>query len=69
MNYHTEHHMFPLVPYHQLPRLHAIVKDDCPGAVPEPDGRLSGDRASGASPAAATPAGTSAASCRQPRGR
>ena len=30
MNYHTEHHMFPLVPYHQLPRLHAIVKDDCP---------------------------------------
>jgi Na+-transporting NADH:ubiquinone oxidoreductase subunit F len=30
MNYHTEHHMFPMVPYHQLPRLHAIVKDDCP---------------------------------------
>ena len=30
MNYHLEHHMFPLVPYHQLPRLHAIVKDDCP---------------------------------------
>ena len=26
MNYHLEHHMFPLVPYHQLPRLHAIVK-------------------------------------------
>lgn len=34
MNYHTEHHMFPLVPYHQLPRLHAIVKDDCPAAYP-----------------------------------
>lgn len=30
MNYHLEHHMFPLVPYHQLPRLHELVKDDCP---------------------------------------
>ena len=30
MNYHVEHHMFPLVPYHQLPKLHAVVKDDCP---------------------------------------
>jgi Na+-transporting NADH:ubiquinone oxidoreductase subunit F len=30
MNYHVEHHMFPLVPYHNLPRLHAIVKDDMP---------------------------------------
>ena len=30
MNYHVEHHMFPLVPYHALPRLHAMVKDDCP---------------------------------------
>lgn len=28
MNYHLEHHMFPLVPYHRLPELHAIVKDD-----------------------------------------
>lgn len=34
MNYHVEHHMFPLVPYHALPSLHAIVKDDCP--VPYP---------------------------------
>ena len=25
MNYHVEHHMFPLVPYHNLPRLHALV--------------------------------------------
>ncbi len=32
MNYHVEHHMFPLVPYHALPRLHAAVKDDCPPA-------------------------------------
>lgn len=34
MNYHVEHHMFPLVPYHSLPRLHAAVRDDCP--VPYP---------------------------------
>jgi MocE subfamily Rieske [2Fe-2S] domain protein len=34
MNYHVEHHMFPLVPYHALPRLHEAVKDDCP--VPYP---------------------------------
>lgn len=30
MNYHVEHHMFPLVPYHALPKLHALVKDDMP---------------------------------------
>jgi Na+-transporting NADH:ubiquinone oxidoreductase subunit F len=30
MNYHVEHHMFPLVPYHSLPALHELVKDDCP---------------------------------------
>src|SRR2546430_853233 len=30
MNYHVEHHMFPLVPYHALPQLHELVKDDCP---------------------------------------
>ena len=30
MNYHVEHHMFPLVPYHSLPRLHELIKDDCP---------------------------------------
>ncbi|CAN5454508.1 hypothetical protein BH09VER1_BH09VER1_36390 [soil metagenome] len=30
MNYHVEHHMFPLVPYHNLPRLHEAVKGDCP---------------------------------------
>jgi Na+-transporting NADH:ubiquinone oxidoreductase subunit F len=30
MNYHVEHHMFPLVPYHALPALHEAVKDDCP---------------------------------------
>lgn len=30
MNYHVEHHMFPLVPYHALPKLHALVKNDMP---------------------------------------
>ena len=30
MNYHVEHHMFPLVPFHALPRMHEAVKDDCP---------------------------------------
>ncbi len=30
MNYHVEHHMFPLVPYHALPKLHELIKDDCP---------------------------------------
>ncbi len=30
MNYHVEHHMFPLVPYHALPRLHDLVKADMP---------------------------------------
>jgi Na+-transporting NADH:ubiquinone oxidoreductase subunit F len=30
MNYHLEHHMYPLVPYHALPQLHQLVKDDCP---------------------------------------
>jgi len=34
MNYHVEHHMFPLVPYHALPRLHAAVKDDMPPPYP-----------------------------------
>jgi MocE subfamily Rieske [2Fe-2S] domain protein len=34
MNYHIEHHMFPLVPYHSLPALHAAVKDDCPLPYP-----------------------------------
>jgi len=34
MNYHVEHHMFPLVPYHALPRLHEAVKDDMPRPYP-----------------------------------
>jgi MocE subfamily Rieske [2Fe-2S] domain protein len=34
MNYHVEHHMFPLVPYHALPALHAAVKHDMPPPYP-----------------------------------
>lgn len=34
MNYHIEHHMFPMVPYHALPRLHAAIKADCPAPYP-----------------------------------
>jgi fatty acid desaturase len=34
MNYHVEHHMFPMVPYHALPRLHALIKDDLPAPCP-----------------------------------
>jgi fatty acid desaturase len=30
MNYHVEHHMFPMVPYHQLPALHEEMKPYCP---------------------------------------
>jgi fatty acid desaturase len=30
MNYHVEHHMFPMVPYHALPRLHTLIGDDLP---------------------------------------
>jgi MocE subfamily Rieske [2Fe-2S] domain protein len=43
MNYHVEHHMFPLVPYHALPRLHNLVKADMPkpyGSIREAWGEL-----------------------------
>ncbi len=30
MNYHLDHHMFPMVPYHALPRLHQAIRVDCP---------------------------------------
>ena len=29
MNYHVEHHMFPMVPYHALPELHREIRADC----------------------------------------
>ena len=34
MNYHVEHHMFPMVPYHALPKLHALIKHDLPEPHP-----------------------------------
>jgi fatty acid desaturase len=34
MNYHVEHHMFPMVPYHALPELHQAMKADCPAPYP-----------------------------------
>ena len=34
MNFHVDHHMFPLVPYHALPRLHREIRSDCP--IPYP---------------------------------
>lgn len=34
MNYHLEHHMFPMVPYHRLPELHAAMKHDSPAPYP-----------------------------------
>jgi fatty acid desaturase len=30
MNYHIEHHMYPMIPYHALPALHEEIKYDCP---------------------------------------
>ena len=38
MNYHVEHHMFPMVPFYNLPRLHAAIKDQ----LPEPCDGLTG---------------------------
>ncbi|MBB5551070.1 fatty acid desaturase family protein [Rhizobium sp. MC63] len=32
MGYHVEHHMFPMVPYHALARLHEAIKHDLPPA-------------------------------------
>jgi fatty acid desaturase len=34
MNYHIEHHMFPMVPYHALPKLHELIKHDLPAPSP-----------------------------------
>ena len=34
MNYHVEHHMFPMVPYHRLAELHEEMKPYCPPPYP-----------------------------------
>jgi fatty acid desaturase len=34
MNYHVEHHMFPMIPFHALPQLHELIKHDLPTPNP-----------------------------------
>jgi fatty acid desaturase len=34
MNYHVEHHMFPMVPFHALPALHEAMRADTPTPYP-----------------------------------
>lgn len=34
MNYHIEHHLYPMVPFHQLPALHEEIKKDLPAPYP-----------------------------------
>ena len=47
MNYHVEHHMFPLVPYHALPEAACRGEGGLSHAVSEPLLRMAGDRAHG----------------------
>ena len=37
MNFHTEHHMWPVVPCYNLPKLHLAIKHELP---PTPNGLL-----------------------------
>ena len=41
MPYHAEHHLFPNVPFHALPAVHALIGDR---VVVEPRGYLAGQR-------------------------
>ena len=34
MNYHLEHHLFTMVPYYNLPKLHALIRHDTPAPDP-----------------------------------
>ena len=34
MNYHLEHHMYPAIPYRNLPQLHALIGNDLPAPHP-----------------------------------
>ncbi len=34
MNYHIEHHMFPMVPFYRLPELHQMIRAQCPPPYP-----------------------------------
>ena len=68
MNYHVEHHMFPMVPYHALPRLHELIKHDLPDAEPVDVACLSRDDLAGPAAAAAhTRTISSSANCRRRR--
>ena len=40
MQYHLEHHLYPNVPYYNLPRLHELIRDRCPPAYDGLWGRL-----------------------------
>ena len=51
MNYHVEHHIFPTVPYHALPKLHEAIKADCPTPYPSSHRRLSRDHPDACAPA------------------
>ena len=43
MNYHLEHHVIPMVPYHTLPQLHQAVLDQTPAALYQLVASLQGD--------------------------
>ena len=34
MNFHIEHHMYPMVPFYRLPELHRELKSQMPPAYP-----------------------------------
>lgn len=34
MNFHVEHHMYPMVPFYNLPALYEEIREDCPPAYP-----------------------------------
>ena len=69
MNYHVEHHMFPLVPYHALPRLHELVKADMPRALSAASSRPGANCCRPSCGSARTRRTTSSGSCRRPRRR
>ena len=55
MNYHLEHHMFPLVPYYNLPALHAVVKETFAQALRRPAGGMPRDHSDRCSGSGKTP--------------
>ena len=51
MNYHLEHHLFPTVPYHRLPDLHALIKDELSADLSKHDCGLARNHRSHQNPA------------------